>query len=57
MKKRVFRDYQEKLVQDLKDPILACAYLNEALLDDDPRIFLLALKNVYSAQRREMISL
>jgi probable addiction module antidote protein len=54
MKKRKFRDYQEKLIQDLKDPELASAYLNEALLDEDPRIFLLALKNVYVAQEKEM---
>ena len=57
MKKRVFRDYQEKLIQDLQDPELASAYLNEALLDEDPRIFLLALKNVYEAQGEEMTSI
>jgi probable addiction module antidote protein len=54
MKKRVFRDYQEKLIQDLQDTNLASAYLNEALLDEDPRIFLLALKNVYAAQGEVM---
>lgn len=52
--KRKFRDYQEKLIQDLKDPELASAYLNEALMDEDPRIFLIALKNVYEAQGEEM---
>lgn len=57
MKKRVFRDYQEKLIRDLQDPQLASAYLNEALLDEDPRIFLLALKNVYEAQGEEMTSI
>ena len=57
MTKRVFRDYQEKLIQDLQDPELAAAYLNEALLDEDPRIFLLALKNVYEAQGEEMTEL
>lgn len=57
MKQRKFRDYQEKLIQDLQDPILASAYLNEALLDDDPRIFLLALKNVYLAQGEEMTTI
>lgn len=56
MKKRVFRDYQEKLLQDLQDPDLVNAYLNEALLDEDLRIFLLALKNVYEAQGEEMTS-
>lgn len=54
MKKRIFRDYQEKLIQDLQDSNLASAYLNEALKDEDPRIFLLALKNVYEAQGKAM---
>lgn len=49
MKKRIFRDYQEKLIQDLHDYDLASAYLNEVLLDEDPRAFLLALKNVLRA--------
>ena len=57
MTKRKFRDYQEKLIQDLQNPELASAYLNEALLDEDPRIFLLALKNVYKAHGEEMTTL
>lgn len=57
MKKRVFRDYEEKLMQDLQDPGLAEAYLNEALMDEDPQIFLLALKDVIQAQGAEMASL
>lgn len=57
MTKRKFRDYQEKLIQDLKDPDLATAYLNEALLDEDPRMFLLALKNVCQAQYKEKTEL
>jgi probable addiction module antidote protein len=48
--KRKFRDYQEKLIQDLQDPEEAILYLNEALKDEDPRMFLLALKNVCEAQ-------
>lgn len=55
--KRKFRDYQEKLLQDLHDPELASAYLNVALTDEDPRIFLLALKNVYKARGEEMANL
>lgn len=55
--KRKFRDYQEKLIQDLQDPELATAYLNIALTDDDPRVFLLALKNVCEAQGGEMTEL
>ncbi len=54
MKKRIFRDYQKKLIEDLQDPELASAYLNEALKDEDPRIFLIALKNVYEAQHAEI---
>ncbi len=55
--KRKFRDYQEKLMQDLQDPELATAYLNIALTDEDPRVFLLALKNVCEAQGGEMTEL
>lgn len=47
---RKFRNYQDKLMQDLQDNELAIAYLNESLMDEDPRIFLLALKNVLEAQ-------
>jgi probable addiction module antidote protein len=43
-------DYQEKLLQDLQNPKEAIAYLNASLIDEDPRIFLLALKNVVAAQ-------
>lgn len=55
--KRKFRDYQEKLIEDLQDPELASAYLNVALMDEDPRMFLLALKNVCEAQGEEMTNL
>lgn len=57
MKKRTFRNYQEKLIQDLENPELAYHYLNEALQSDDPYLFLLALKNVYEAQGKEMTTL
>ena len=55
--KRQLRDYQEKLLHDLQDQGLASAYLNEALKDEDPRMFLLALKNIYQAQGEEMTAL
>lgn len=55
--KRKFRDYQEKLLKDLQDPKLASAYLNVSLSDEDPRVFLLALKNVYEAQDGQMTDL
>lgn len=55
--KREFRDYQEKLIQDLQDPEEASLYLNEALKDEDPSVFLLALKNVCEAQGEAMADL
>lgn len=55
--KREFGDYQEKLIQDLQDPEEASLYLNEALKDEDPRVFLLALKNVCQAQEEAMTSI
>ncbi len=55
--KRRFRDYQEKPYADLKDSELASAYLNVALMEEDPRVFLFALKNVYEAQGGEMADL
>lgn len=32
-----FRDYQERLLQNLQDPELATAYFNVALIDEDPK--------------------
>ena len=57
MNKKRLMDYQERLLEDLQDPIEAQAYLNAALLDEDPRIFLLALKNVIEAQDNGMSAL
>jgi len=56
MKKQLF-NYQDELIASLKDPKEARAYLNEALLDEDPRVFLLALKNVLEAQGTGMSEL
>lgn len=56
-KKRNFQDYHEYLLEKLQDPKHALAYLNAALLDEDPRIFLVALKNVAEAQGTDMTSL
>lgn len=52
--KRKFRDYQEKLLEDLQDSELVHYYLNEALADEDSRMFLLALKNVHKSQGDQM---
>ncbi len=51
MKKRKFVDYQERLLEKLQDEEFAAGYLNEALHDEDPRMFLLALKNVIDAKK------
>lgn len=43
------RSYQKQLLEDLKDPTEAAAYLNAALEDESDEIFLLALRNVAEA--------
>jgi probable addiction module antidote protein len=53
MNKRL-KDYQEQLICDLKDSKEAMAYINAALLDEDPKVFLLALRNVIEAQNRNV---
>lgn len=55
--KRKMIDYQEDLIESLRDPQEAIAYLNAALMDEDERIFLLALKNVLEAQGGDMTTL
>jgi len=50
MKNTRFVDYEERLIEELKDSKVAKAYLNAALADEDPRVFLLALKDVVQAQ-------
>lgn len=52
--KKKFRNYQEKLHSDLQDLELANHYLNEAFADKDPRLFLLAIKNVYEAHKEKI---
>jgi probable addiction module antidote protein len=55
--KRKYRTIEEILFEDLQDPEWAIEYLNAALMDEDPRVFLLALKDVYQARGQEMTSL
>ena len=43
------KPYEESLLASLRDPAEASAYLEAALKDGDPKLFLLALKNVASA--------
>jgi DNA-binding phage protein len=44
------RDYQKDLIRDLKEPQEAVEYLNAALEEEDPRAFLIALRNVVEAR-------
>jgi len=41
--------YQEDLIEALKDPREAAAYLNAAIEDGDKEVFLLAMRNVAQA--------
>ena len=41
--------YQEELLKSLKDPEESIAYLNACLKEDNPKIFLNALRNVIEA--------
>ena len=50
-------DYHDELIKSLQDPEEAREYLNAALMDEDPRIFLVALKNVVEAQGGELAKL
>ena len=43
------KKYKEHLLKSLEDPKEATAYLDACLEDDDPHIFLLALKDVAEA--------
>ena len=42
--------YQADLIESLRDPGEAEEYLNAALEEDDPELFLLALRNVAEAR-------
>jgi len=44
------KPYQESLLESLADANEAAAYLNVALEDGDPEVFLLALRNVADAR-------
>ena len=43
------KDYKEALFEELRDPEFAVAYLNAALEEDTPDIFLLHLRDVAEA--------
>lgn len=42
-------NYQEELIKRLRDPEHSLAYLNAALMEEDPKLFLIALRNVLEA--------
>jgi probable addiction module antidote protein len=44
------RRYEEVIDEDLEDPAEAAAYLNACLQDEDPEVFLLALRDVARAR-------
>ena len=49
------RDHHAWLVEELRDPVLASNYLNEAL-EDSPQMFLKALRNVGEAFRLSVVA-
>lgn len=44
------KNYKEHLLKQLQNPKEAAAYLNAALQDDDPHVFLLALRDIAEAK-------
>lgn len=44
------RNYKDHLYKRLKNPKDAAAYLNAALEDEDPNVFLIALKDIAEAK-------
>ena len=44
------RRYEQVMDEDLEDPAEAAAYLNACLQDEDPEVFLLALRDVARAR-------
>lgn len=54
MAEKIYANYKEWLNDELKNPKLAIAYLNEAIKDEDQAVFLLALKDVIEANGGDM---
>lgn len=44
-----YKDYDKSLLKSLKNPVEAAAYLNAALEENDPALFLMAYYNVARA--------
>jgi probable addiction module antidote protein len=50
-RKALTASHRERLVEELRaDPALAAAYLNAAAQDEDPRVYLVALRTVAEAE-------
>lgn len=49
MKERKYKNYRDDLMKDLKNLKTALNYLNAAYEDEDPNVFLLAIKDVADA--------
>jgi probable addiction module antidote protein len=56
-KLKSYRDFQEILLEQLQDPEFAEAYLKSALADEDERIFLVAIRNIWEARGGNMANL
>lgn len=56
MKKKIYKNYEEWLHEELKNREFAMAYLHEASQDEDRNVFLIALKDVLNAQGRDISS-
>lgn len=54
---RQHEDFEEYIIERLQDPKRALTYLNEALNDDDSRVFLVALRDVLLAQGEDVTAL
>lgn len=48
------KSYKEHLLKQLQNPEEAAAYLNAALHDDDPHVFLLALRDIAEANEADL---
>ena len=57
IKKKIYKNYTELLQEQLKNPKLAMAYLNEALHDEDKNVFLIALNDILQARSEDISAL
>ena len=53
---RPYKNYDKELLKSLKNPIEAAAYLNAALEEKDPTLFLMAYYNVVRAHGMKKIA-